>query len=105
MGRLIRTRKLAWTLGPGSTDYRLVEHPHADDVLSLRYDGPVKGLLVLHNLSPRSLTIEVPDLGEFSELVEPFSDRRYEKLVAPARDRASSVDIGPYGYRWVQLHP
>jgi maltose alpha-D-glucosyltransferase/alpha-amylase len=72
------------------------------EVLAHRIDGATGSLLFLHNFSDADQVVDVTktsgldDAGDVQEL---FSDGRGR----PLPERLGTIDLPPYGYRWIRL--
>ncbi|MDP8931945.1 MAG: alpha-amylase family protein [Actinomycetota bacterium] len=97
--RLIRTRKIAWPTRRAAASYRIVDNDQRDEALVLYYDGADKDLLIVHNLTPDEVTVDVPVLREHESIIGLFADRDYASIDATSEQ----LRVGPFGYRWIQL--
>jgi maltose alpha-D-glucosyltransferase/alpha-amylase len=83
--------------GDGTCSY--VDSGHRS-VLALVHDAPSGAMLAITNVSADACTI---DLGaqqtQDGAPVEVFSDHDY----GPLADDLTSIEVGPYGYRWIRL--
>jgi len=70
-------------------------------VLAHRCDWRGQGVLVLHNLGPEALQVQVAaddDTEDGAAMAELLADQRYEPAKA-----GQQLDLGPFGYRWLRL--
>jgi maltose alpha-D-glucosyltransferase/alpha-amylase len=69
-------------------------------VLALVHEAPSGAMLALVNLAKRRSTVDLgPQPAQDGEPIEVFSDRAYP----PVDSKLRSIEIGPYGYRWIRL--
>jgi maltose alpha-D-glucosyltransferase/alpha-amylase len=101
MQRLINVRRECPECGDGALSLVDGEGVPAE-VLAHRIDGAHGSLLFLHNLSDADQVVDatktsgLDDAGVVQEL---FSDGRGR----PLPERLGTVDLPPYGYRWIRL--
>ena len=94
---LVHTLREAPEIGAGHCTVVDVPLPRA--VLAHRFDAPSGAILLLHNLSDKSVTI---DIGALDGV-----DRPYDLLVdgpyaAPTK-RLTGLELHGWGYRWIRL--
>ena len=73
-------------------------------VLAHRYDAPEGAILLLHNLAPTAVTLDLADadLGTGRAGKQPyevFADDRYE----PPAKNLTHLELNGWGYRWIRL--
>jgi maltose alpha-D-glucosyltransferase/alpha-amylase len=83
--------------GAGRCSY--VDSGHRS-VLALVHEAPSGAMLAITNVSADACTIDLgAQQAQDGAPVEVFSDQDY----APVADDLTSIEIGPYGYRWIRL--
>jgi maltose alpha-D-glucosyltransferase/alpha-amylase len=98
MERAIRTRKELPELGWGA--WRVLDTGHPA-VLAHRSDWQGRGVLVLHNLGPEPVTVDV-DLGDDVEAGRPLADLLGNRHHEPATT-GQPMALHGFGYRWLRL--
>jgi trehalose synthase len=97
MERAVRARKELPELGWGACQVLETDQPA---VLAHRCDWLGRGVLVLHNLGPEPVAVELGDgAGGDGPMVEFLADRSYESA-EPGRP----IALEGFGYRWLRPH-
>ena len=68
-------------------------------VLVHRFDAPEGSILLLHNLSGRSVTIDLSGVDLGPDPSEVLADADY----APIGETVDEVELGGWGYRWIRV--
>jgi maltose alpha-D-glucosyltransferase / alpha-amylase len=96
--RMIRTLRECPEIGTGKCSVVGAEVP--GHVLVHRFDSPEGAILLLHNLAPEAVTIDIGSLPDTSpDVHEMFADAEYPRPTP----RLKALRLGPYGYRWIRL--
>ncbi len=96
--RMIGTLRECSEIGTGKCEAVQAEVPN--HVLVHRFDAQQGSILLLHNLAPKLVQIDLGKLpGTTPDIHEVFADQPYP----PPRPSLKGLELGPYGYRWIRL--
>jgi maltose alpha-D-glucosyltransferase/alpha-amylase len=96
--QLLATLRMCPEIGVGNCTVVDVELPPS--VLAHRFEAPEGSILLLHNLGPTDVVIDLTSAAPLDRApVEVFSDQPYP---APKK-RLAGLELAGYGYRWLRL--
>jgi maltose alpha-D-glucosyltransferase/alpha-amylase len=96
--RMIRALRECPEIGSGGC--APIDVPLPAGVLAHRADGETGSVAFLHNLTDQAVTVDLSSLAE--EAPEP--DQMLANEAYTPLDGLATLDLGPYGYRWIRLH-
>ncbi|MFL6099763.1 MAG: alpha-amylase family glycosyl hydrolase, partial [Actinomycetales bacterium] len=76
----------------------VVDIPLPRSVLVHRFEAPEGAILLLHNLSPEAVSVDLSPVALSEEPVEVFADTDY----GPLTRRLGEVSLSGWGYRWIR---
>ncbi|HET6816146.1 MAG TPA: alpha-amylase family protein [Mycobacteriales bacterium] len=96
--QLLATLRMCPEIGVGTCT--VVDVPLPASVLAHRFDAPEGAILLLHNLGPAAVTLDLSTSGRLARApVEVFANTQY----AAVTKRLSGIELSGYGYRWLRL--
>jgi maltose alpha-D-glucosyltransferase/alpha-amylase len=93
---MIRVLRECPEIGVGEPS--VVDIPLPRSVLVHRFEAPEGAILLLHNLAPKAVSVDLGPLGLTDEPVEVFADTDY----GPLTRRLGEVGLSGFGYRWIR---
>ncbi len=94
---MIRVLRECPEIGVGEPS--VVDIPLPRSVLVHRFEAPEGSIVLLHNLGPSPVTVDLSPIDLGKEPYEVFADSDYEPLAR----RVGELALSGYGYRWIRV--